>query len=467
MLSVEALIPDLIHLLGDSNVIGTPGQRQRYSRDAFVNYGNHSDSEFFKRTTDLVVRPNSVAQVVEIVRMANSQQIPLIPYGGGTGVMGAVVPIKGGITLDMKQLSSMLDIDEYSRTVTVGAGMLLGDLAKEMSKRHLLLGHDPWSQPIATVGGAVSTNGVGYLAGRYGPIGDQIIGLKVVLPQGELLQTKAVSKSSPGPSLDRLFIGSEGVFGIITEVTLRVFPKPESTNIYALSFDSFESGFKSIMEIYSLDLRPFLVDFAEEFSAAGTKHDIILYLGFDGFDEEVQTASQRGLQICHRHGATQLEPEVAGAFWKTRHASAERYQRDIINAPMSVPPSRSWKMEYVHVALPPSRVLQYRKRVSHILELHGSTVREWSIWGRPDLFSFLMTEPTTIGKQGPQNTEDLLDEVLILAQDMGGTVEYCHGVGLKLSHLMGRELGTGIDLLRNLKKSLDPNNIMNPGKLGV
>lgn len=467
MLPVETLIPDLIHLLGDSNVTGTLGERQRYSRDAFLNYGNDSEDELFSKTTDLVVRPHALAQVIQLVRMADSARIPLIPYGGGTGVMGAVAPIRGGITIDMKQFNTISDIDTNSRTVKVGAGSLLGDLADEVSRRDLLLGHDPWSQPIATVGGAVSTNGVGYLAGRYGPIGDQVIGLQVVLPNGELLETKAVSKSSPGPSLDRLFIGAEGVFGIITEVTLRIFPKPALTNIYALSFDSFESGFASIMDIYSLDLRPFLIDFAEEFSSDGTEHDIILYLGFDGFEEEVKVASQRGLEICHRHGGKALGSEVATEFWRTRHASAERYQRDLADSLNGTPRKRSWKMEYVHVALPPSRVLEYRRRAHQILEAYGSSVREWSIWGRPDLFSFLMTEPTQPSNLSNQSTTKLLDEVLVLAQDMGGTVEYCHGVGLKLRHLMGRELGAGMDLLRNFKRSLDPNNIMNPGKLGL
>ena len=463
----DTFIADLVRLLGKEGVGLAPEERKQFSLDALGNYRAYYQEHLLEKTSDVVVHPQSVEEVAQVVRLANAAKVPLVPFGGGTGVMGGVAPVQGGITIDLRGLNRISEIDVASRTATVSAGVLLGDLDKALASQGLMLGHDPWSQPIATVGGAISTNGVGYLAGRYGPMGEQVLGLQAVLPQGEVMETKAVSKPSPGPALDRLFIGSEGIFGVITQATLRVFPQPEVRSLHALAFNSFDTGFAAIMEMFALDLRPSLVDFDEELSTDGGEREVVMYLAFEGFREEVEAAEQRGLQVCRQHGAQDLGQEEALDFWKTRHASADRYQREILNKPLSARRTRPWRMEYIHVALPPSRVLEYRQRASQVLKEHGAPAREWSIWGRPEFFSFIMAEPGASEGLPREAMARLADKVLTLAQDMGGTVEYCHGVGLKLGHLMERELGVGMEVVRRLKAALDPHHIMNPGKLGV
>ncbi len=126
------------------------------------------------------------------------------------------------------------------------------------------------------------------------------------------------------------------------------------------------------------------------------------------------------------------------------------------------------KLDYIHVSLPASKVLEYRRKCQEILRSRSIIVREWSIWGRPEFFSMIIAEapPTNKGIDSP-SVREAADEVMALAQDMGGTMEYCHGVGVKLAHLIERELGEGMDVLRKIKKTLDPNNILNPGKGGI
>ena len=466
----ESVVSELTRLLGKERVSVAPEERERFSVDALGVYRAFHAASLLERATDVVVHPQSTEEVASMVRLAHAARVPLVPFGSGTGVMGGIAPIHGGITLDLRGLNHIWEIDRVSRTATVGSGTVLGDLVEALSREGLMLGHDPWSQPIASVGGAISTNGVGYLAARYGPMGEQVLGLQVVLPEGEVLETHAVSKPSPGPGLDHLFIGSEGIFGVITRATLRVFPTPEKRTLYALAFDSFEAGYAAIMEMYALNLVPAMVDFDEEPPpSGGTGGEVVLYLAFEGFQEEVEAAEGRALKVCYQQGAKDQGQEEAGHFWKTRHASAERYQREVLGRPASERRARGrgWRMDYLHVAIPPSRVLEYRHQCSEVLKGYGAPVREWSIWGRPEFFSFLIGEPEPAQGIPSEVMARTVDEVLALAQDMGGTMEYCHGVGLKLGHLMERELGVGMDVARRLKESLDPHHIMNPGKLGM
>ena len=136
----------------------------------------------------MVVRPGSAEEVQAVVRLANGRRRAVVPYGGGTGVMGAAVPVQGGIVVDLRRMDRIVEVGADALTARVEAGVLLKDLDDALSQKGMMLGHDPWSQPIATVGGAISTNGVGYLAARYGSMGEQVLGLEVVLPTGELLQ---------------------------------------------------------------------------------------------------------------------------------------------------------------------------------------------------------------------------------------------------------------------------------------
>jgi alkyldihydroxyacetonephosphate synthase len=145
-----------------------------------------------------------------------------MPYGGGSGLMGGALSIRPCVVVDLSALNRIIEVDSESRSARVQAGLVLEALERRLNDEGYILGHDPWTVPVATVGGAISTNSVGYRAGVYGSMGDQVLGLEAVLPNGEILRTRAVEKSSAGIDLKALFIGGEGCFGIITEATIRI-----------------------------------------------------------------------------------------------------------------------------------------------------------------------------------------------------------------------------------------------------
>jgi alkyldihydroxyacetonephosphate synthase len=450
--------------LGAENVLTDPYDLDRYSGDALSPSRAFGAEGSFERLADVVARPATTAEVSVVLNLANKSQTPVIPYGGGTGVMGATVPTMGGIVLDLKRMSNILAINPTDMTAEVEAGVILEDLENTLFDQGLMPGHDPYSVPIATVAGAISTNGVGYRAGAHGPMGDQVVALEAVLPTGQVVSTRAVPNQSSGPSLNHLFIGSEGVFGVITKAMIRVFRLPESQVFQSVAFDTFDQGFKAAAEMFALGVRPTLMDLTEE------DDGIIFHLLFEGFQEGVAANEKRALSVCVQFGGRMLGSDPTTAYWGDRRQSAENYKVSALGKPRSVRWSRERNrhgFDYLHLGLPISQVLQYRERCDKILAQAGIQVTEYAIWSRPELFSMLIVPASGTPEDSRERLGQTVQEILELAQDMGGVMEYCHGVGVKLNHLLAREMGVGQEVVQAIKQALDPNNIMNPGKLGL
>ena len=276
-------------------------------------------------------------------------------------------------------------------------------------------------------------------------MGDQVLGLQAVLASGEIVRTRDVPNAIMGQSLNRLLIGSEGTFGVITEATMRAFPRPEKRLLRSVVFPDFESGFAAVRRLYAEGVRPSMIDYGEESWPAEPNEggEATLYVAFEGFDADVEAHYRRARNVWRSLRGVEAEEAEARRFWETRHAWGERYRRDVLESrdPGRARQQRTYRMDYIHVSLPSSRVLDYRAQCERILASHRVIVREWSLWARPEFFSFLVVDEDDGDAKATDAVADAVDKVLMLAQDMGGTMEYCHGVGVKLAHLMDRELG--------------------------
>ena len=412
-----------------------------------------------------VVRPATTAEVAAAIAAAGGAGVPVVPYGGGTGLMGGARSVAPGVVLDLRRMDRVLEIRPEDRTTRVQAGLVFAALNAALAPHGLVCGHDPWTVPIATVGGAISTHGLGYLAGRYGSIGDQMLGLEVVLADGTVVRTRAAERSSTGPQLRRLWIGAEGTLGVITEATLRVFPIPEERRLRSLTFPSFAAGYAAIAQMAAIGLRPAMVDFGGPPRGGGPAR---LNLGFEGFREEVEAAERRALAIGDGHGGTDLGPEEAREFFEDRHVDPERlrgWRRGEGREPRPGT-SGSAVFEYMHLYLPQSHALTFFDRATDIFEGAGAEVSEWGLWLQPELISLVVRRQTDT-PEALMALRQAHDEVIRLAQDLGGSMEYVHGAGLRLAHLMEREHGAGLDVLRRIKRALDADGTFNPGKLGL
>jgi FAD/FMN-containing dehydrogenase len=382
--------------------------------------------------------------------------------------MGGARSMTPGIVLDTNLLKT-IEIHAGDRLAWAGAGVVLKDLDDALSPHGLSVGHDPWTFPVATVGGALSTNGLGYKGGRYGGIGDQALALELALADGTLFRTRALSRHSAGPRFERLFIGAEGTLGIITAAALRAFPRPEVQVLRAFEFTTFEAGFQAIDAIAALGMRPCLLDYGEEHASPWPEltereeEAPVLYLGFEGFTEDVDASWSRAAAIISDAGGHAFAKDDAQEFWDDRHVVAERFSRE-----RRQPRGSNWGgdvvRDYIHVALPPSKVVPFRDFCHEETARTGVALLECGLWVGPELFSAQLAMPVALG--GREKLPEVIDTLLKQVQDYGGSMEYVHSIGLRLAHLAAREHGAGFEVLKALKATLDPKGILNPGKAG-
>jgi alkyldihydroxyacetonephosphate synthase len=408
-------------------------------------------------------QPESTEEVRRIVQFANQEKIALVPFGGGSGLMGGALSIRPCVAVDLRHMNRVLEIDKAARSARVQAGVVLEVLDGKLNQLGLMLGHDPWTVPVATIGGAISTNSVGYRAGIYGSMGEQVLGLEAVLPNGEILRTRAVAKHSAGLQLNSLFIGGEGCFGIITEATVRAFPEPGTRIFLGYLFASFEHGYLAIQQMFERRLRPALLDFGDD----EDKHEpgALLYLVFEGTGEIVAAEAALAAKVCSAHGGEALNQHEPQQFWRERHDIARQFAR---NRRQRRERGRDGVYrDWIHVALPASKVLEYRRRAQEITERRGVRVQESGLWVQPELFSMRLGAEEAGTPNARLVLEETVEELLRLAQQFGGSMEYTHGVGIKLAPLMAEEHGYGLEVMRQIKRTLDPNDILNPGKLAL
>ena len=410
-----------------------------------------------------VVQPRSTADVQGIVKIANEEMVPLVPFGGGSGLMGGALSIRPGVVIDTRSMKKILDIDPVSRSARVQCGVVLESLDERLSDHGFMLGHDPWTVPVATVGGAISTNSVGYRAGVYGSMGQQVLGLEAVLPRGEILRTRAVGKHSAGPNLNFLLIGGEGCFGVVTEATVRIFPRPESRMFAAVRFKDFETGYIAIQRCFEKRVQPALLDFGD--SADKLDSGAMLYLVYEGNAAVIEAEAAVARSVWLAHGGTPADDKLAEEFWQHRHATARRF---MANRKQRRKRGRDGiYRDWIHVALPSSKVLCFRLAAIELIERHGLTLQESGLWINPELFSLRLGATREQTANAHEAMQRCIEQLLRLVQELGGSMEYTHGIGVKLAGLMRDEHGYGLDVLRQFKKILDPNQIMNPGKMAL
>jgi FAD/FMN-containing dehydrogenase len=475
--SGQVIARALNKVLGDHRVVTEPRRLAQYRGIA---WGDPVSKVPLSRPLApplVAALPRSTEDVLAVVRVARETGTPIVPYGAGTGVHAGAAPVEGSILLDLGAMRRVVSVSQDDRMARVEPGVILGALDREAATHGLMVGHDPWSQPIASVGGAVSTNGVGYLAGKYGSMGDQVVALEAVLGTGEVVRTRAVPKSSTGPTLRHLFIGAEGVLGVITEIDLRLFPIPELRALAGFRFPRFEAGLHAVMEMASVQLRPSMLDYEEDDPSPGQLQlgrlvDLpsLMFLAFEGFREEVEAQLARASRICRQCGGETMPPDEPQEFWDARHESAERYLRQRELDPegrMWRQQRRWWSSTYVNVGLPVSAIQPFRERAARELAGHRLALKASGLWGMPELFSLRFEHQEPEDARAGEELEEGTDLGLRIAQDLGGSMEYCHGVGLRLAHLMDFELGTGLEVLRRLKAALDPDGLLNPGKLAL
>ncbi|NOZ71945.1 MAG: FAD-binding oxidoreductase [Chloroflexi bacterium] len=421
---------------------------------------------------EYVVHPASAAEISEILEIANKYRIPVIPWGGGSGTQGGALPMFGGILVDMKRMSKILEIDKVSLTVTAEAGIIGQELEWALNEQGLTLPHYAASSNCATLGGYLAPRGTGTVSTKYGKAEDMVLSMQIVLPTGEIIRTPPVPQHASGPDWSRLWLGAEGTFGFITEATMRVEYIPEARLLRGILFNDLGKALEAGRQIMTQRLHPFVIRLYDPASTASRVKDILGYefdgaymvLGFDGDPDIAALEEQKALAICRALDAQDLGAEPGWKWWNHRY--------DFYYPPINL--KLPWMYGTTETITTYDKIEKLYWAEKKAVE---ETYADWNIrfighfshwfhWGAMLYSRFIIEEPPQDAQEALRLHNRVWNTAMQTVLAHGGMINEHHGVGLKLSRYMRRQYGTAWPFVCKLKKAIDPNGIMNPGKIG-
>lgn len=412
--------------------------------------------------------PSTLDQLQSVVCFSRANRIALLPFGAGSGVLGGALPLADELMVDLKRLNAVLELNELDSTVTVQAGINGAQFEAWLNERGYTTGHHPQSLHMSTVGGWVACRGAGQSSTRYGKIEDMVLGLEVVLPDGRLLAITPVARRSAGPSIKDIFVGSEGILGIITTVTLRVWRLPERREPVVLAFPSLEAALLAMRSVMQAELRPAVLRLYDPHEsrhrARGRQpfdtHPVMAILEFAGPSQLVAAERQLAMEIVAQQGAVIADGAPYTEWIANRYLSTSvDYQaRDWYADTLEVTGCWSTLMA-MHAAMAAAA------RVAHPALEFGA---HWSHAYPEGACQYMtMRLPPMPDDEALPILQSLADQIQDIALAHGGSISHHHGIGLLRGHNLGKELGIGHEILQALKDHLDPAGLLVPGKLGM
>ena len=430
--------------------------REQHGRD---------ESSFEAPPPAAVVFAENTAEVAEIVSLANQHRVPVIPFGVGSSLEGHLLAVQGGISIDLGRMSQVLALHAEDLTVTVQPGVTRKQLNEAIKSSGLFFPIDPGAD--ATIGGMSATRASGTNAVRYGTMRENVLALEVVTASGEVIRTGSrAKKSAAGYDLTRLMVGSEGTLGVITEITLKIYPLPEAVSAAVCSFPSIEAAVRTTIQVIQLGVpiaRVELIDtntvrMVNAHSKLGLREEPMLLMEFHGSPAGVQEQAETVQEIATEFGgnafAWATTPEERTRLWTARHNA-------YFAAIQSRPGCRAISTD---TCVPISRLADCL--LDSVAEANASGLPYFLVGHVGDgnfHFGYLL-DPTQPEER--VTAEKLNHQLVARALSMQGTCSGEHGVGLHKMDFLLTEAGTGaVDMMRTIKRALDPHNIMNPGKI--
>ena len=446
----------LIEIVGKDHFTDQLEELVPYSYDASMNV----------HRPEAVVWPESTEQVAEIVKFANEHKVPVVPRGAGTSLSGATVPIKGGLVIDLSRMNRILEMSIQNRYARVQAGVVCDDLNRALAKHGFTFPPDPASSSVATIGGNVATNAGGIKGAKYGTTRDYVLGLQVVLPTGEVMHTGSYTmKCVSGYDLAKLFIGAEGTLGVITEITLKINPLPRHGMTAVATFAKLEDAGKAIFQTMTSGILPSVMEILDKVTLKSIKEntdidlpdaEALILTETDGYTwEEVEAQMEVVLRIFRENHPIEIKTAKDEKdrlnLWKARKSSYATLARV----------SNSFVLD--DVTVPISRIPELLVGIQEIAQRHGLVIATYGHAGDGNLHPQLLYDE--YDPKQVEKTERAEEEIFQLAISLKGTLSGEHGIGLSKANYMSLEHDpVEMALMKQIKKTLDPNNIMNPGK---
>ena len=427
------------------------------------------DASEFKHRPDAAVWPTSTKQISAILKLANQEKFPVIARGAGTSLTGLVVPQQGGVILDLGRMNKIIEIRIEDRLAIVQPGVVYADLERALAAHGFFFPPDPASGAVCTLGGNVATNAGGIKGAKYGTTKDYVLGLEVVLADGEVLRTGSqCMKSVSGYDLTRLFVGSEGTLGVVTEITLKINPKPPLTSTALATFADLEDAGRAVSEVMRSGILPRALEVVDQQTLVAINQntnlnlpevEALLVVETDGYTkEENDFQLAKIIDIFKKHHAkgikkaeTQQEAEALWTARKSAYGVMARINYNLFVEDLSVPISKVPDM------------LRVIADLARKYDLKIPTVGHAGDGNLHPVISFDGTDPEEV-KRVEKASQEIFKKVI----EMGGTLTGEHGIGLAKAPFMHMEHDdAAMRVMRSLKRLFDPNNILNPGKMAL
>ena len=455
----EKIKQALIDVVGEKNYTDKLIDMVSYSYDA----SEHRHRPFCG------VWVETAEQISEIFKLSNREKIPVIPRGAGTGLSGMAIPVKGGIVLDLSHMNKILKISIEDRLAVVQPGVVYADLEKALDPHGFIFPPDPASGTVATLGGNVSTNAGGLKGAKYGTTRDYVLGLQVVLPDGRIMRTGSKTmKSVSGYDLTRLFVGSEGTLGVFSEITLKINPRPTETSTGLATFDNLEDAGRAVSQIMYSGIIPSALEILGRHTIMAINQntdldlpevDAMLLAETDGYTKE-ETYYQMGkiLQIFKKNNPREVKEagskEEAVELWKARKSAYAVLARIMTHFVLE------------DITVPMSKIADMLKGVDAIAKKYNLQIATYGHAGDGNLHPQILYDG--YDKEQVEKMKAASAELFQLTIDLDGTLTGEHGIGLSKAPYMTLEHDpVAMDVMRNIKKMFDPNNILNPGKMAL
>ncbi|MGK2907646.1 MAG: FAD-binding oxidoreductase [Desulfuromonadales bacterium] len=453
----EQIINELQTIVGRENVSTTKADRICYSYDA-------TQQSFLP---EVVVHPGSTQEISSIVKLANRERIPVFPRGAGSGFTGGSLPTKGGIVLCTERLDKILFIDEENLIATVEPGVVTEQFQQAVEKVGLFYPPDPASLKFSTLGGNVAECAGGPRCVKYGVTKDFIIGLEVVTPKGDIITTGGPTmKGVVGYDLTKLLCGSEGTLGIITRIIIKLLPLPEAKKTMLVMFSSIDGAAQAVSAIIRDKIIPTTLEFMDgrtlECVRQATTLEVpsgaqaVLIIEVDGDRELLDKQVTRIAEIIKPLGVVETRiastPEESEALWQIRRsvsASLRKVNPDKFNE---------------DICVPRSKVPEMIRKVDAIAEKYDIPIVNFGHAGDGNIHVNIMIDKKVPGAL--DKAEKAIEEVFKGALELGGTMSGEHGVGIAKARFIPLEITPiAAEYMKAIKRALDPNNILNPGKI--
>lgn len=457
MLSGE-ILSELASLSGPSNVLSSPEDKIAYSYDG---------TPVLKQLPEAVVRPRNAEEISSILKLANKRGFNIVARGSGSGLSGGSVPVENCIVLLTNHWNSILEIDEENLTAWVQPGVITASLHAAVEAKGLFYPPDPGSSTICTMGGNVAENAGGLRGLKYGVTKDYIMGLEVVLPNGDIIRTGGKSvKDVAGYSLKDWFIGSEGTLGIFTRILVKLIPKPETSRTMLVSFDRLSDAAETVSGIIAARITPAALEFldnttircVEEYAHLGlpVNAEALLLIEVDGRSSVVEDDAARILALCKTHKAGDVR--IAATIEEATRLKVAR--KGAFAALARLRPTTILE----DATVPRNMVAPMLEKIQAIAKQYNLTFGNFGHAGDGNLHPTCLTDERD--HQEIERAERAFEDIFEAAISMGGTITGEHGTGLTKKKFLERQVGSpAIAMMQEIKRAIDPNSVLNPGKI--